>query len=219
MCLLLIAVFCCRMRPGPRQRRPGIVRPTTFEQLRQAAEAGDARAQFDLGVRYAGGKGVAANDAEAARWIALAAAQGLVDAQFNLGLMYADGNGVAVDPQQAVFWLRKAADQGDARAQSNLGLMYAMAAAFRQMQRKQRSGIARPPIRVRSPHSSRSDSCTPPEMASRRTRSRRQPGFFVPPNMATGGAIQYRPALHARASASPGRCPGGRMVPEGGVTR
>ena len=73
-----------------------------MQRLRQAAEAGDARAQFDLGVRYASGKGVPANDAEAARWIALAAAQGLVDAQFNLGLMYADGNGVALDPAQAV---------------------------------------------------------------------------------------------------------------------
>src|SRR5512132_1569301 len=58
--------------------------------LRQEAERGNANAQFDLGVRYATGKGVAHNDAEAALWIRKAADQGHVQAQFSLGLMYAD---------------------------------------------------------------------------------------------------------------------------------
>jgi TPR repeat protein len=87
--------------------------------LRLAAEGGDHNAQFQLGVRYATGKGVAHDDAQAAHWIRKAADQGNLDAQFNLGLMYADGNGVPQDDAQAVMWLRKAADRGDSRAQSN----------------------------------------------------------------------------------------------------
>ena len=93
--------------------------------LRTAAERGDPRAQYLLGVRYATGDGVVEDDATAAQWIRKAADQGLADAQFNLGLMYADGNGVPQDSATAVSWLRKAAEQGDARAESNLGLMYA----------------------------------------------------------------------------------------------
>ena len=110
-CLLAIAIVGYTAISSALPAQTATREADDVRQLRLAAEAGDARAQFDLGVRYAGGKGVAANDAEAARWIGLAAAQGLADAQFNLGLMYADGNGVGVDPQQAVFWLRKAADQ------------------------------------------------------------------------------------------------------------
>ena len=94
VCLLLVAVMCDTPASGASLAQTSNGEADEVRQLRQAAEAGDARAQFDLGVRYAGGKGVAPDTAEAARWIALAAAQGLVDAQFNLGLMYADGNGV-----------------------------------------------------------------------------------------------------------------------------
>ena len=88
--------------------------------LRQAAERGDPNAQFELGVRYAEGKGVAPDDKEAARWILKAAEQGHLEAQFNLGLMYADGNGVPLDESKAVEWLRKAAQKGSAQAQQIL---------------------------------------------------------------------------------------------------
>ena len=73
------------------------MRPEDLPSLRQAAERGDPNAQFELGVRYAEGKGVAPDDKEAARWILKAAEQGHLEAQFNLGLMYADGNGVPLD--------------------------------------------------------------------------------------------------------------------------
>ena len=79
--------------------------------LRQEADSGNANAQFDLGVRYATGKGVAHDDDEAARWIRKAAEQGHVSAEFSLGVMYADGNGVPQDSALALLWLRKAADQ------------------------------------------------------------------------------------------------------------
>ena len=78
-----------------------------------------------MGQRYANGKGVTKDDAQAAAWYRKAAEQGHAPAQFNLGLMYANGTGVAKDDAQAVSWYRKAAEQGFATAQLNLGAMYA----------------------------------------------------------------------------------------------
>jgi TPR repeat protein len=45
-----------------------------------AAEAGDADAQFSLGLMYETGVGVEANPEEALKWYGLAAAQGDLDA-------------------------------------------------------------------------------------------------------------------------------------------
>ena len=62
--------------------------------LRVKANAGDADAQYNLGVCYNVGHGVPQDSVQGAAWIRKAAEQGLVGAQFNLGLMYAYGRGV-----------------------------------------------------------------------------------------------------------------------------
>lgn len=93
-------------------------------QLLQAAEQGDASAQYDLGVMYAEGHGVPQDYAEAATWYQKAADQGHADAQINLGDMYCDGKGVSQDYAEAFKWFRKAAEQGDGVAQDFLGYMY-----------------------------------------------------------------------------------------------
>jgi len=72
--------------------------------LRARAEAGDAEAQYNLGVSYAYGQGVPEDDVEAVRWFRLAADQGSADAQYSLGVMYADGQGVPQDYVQAHMW-------------------------------------------------------------------------------------------------------------------
>ena len=95
-----------------------------LDTVRQAAEQGDATAQFNLGNMYASGRGVLEDDAEAVRWYRLAAEQGHADAQFNLGVKYDFGEGVPLDDAEAVKWYRLAADQGLANAQFNLGNMY-----------------------------------------------------------------------------------------------
>jgi TPR repeat protein len=74
---------------------------------------------------YANGQGVPQDDAEAVRWLRLAAGQGNANAQDNLGNMYDYGRGVPEDAAEAVRWSRLAADQGHASAQGNLGYMYA----------------------------------------------------------------------------------------------
>ena len=73
-----------------------------LDTVRQAAEQGDATAQFNLGLMYANGEGVPEDDAEAVRWYRMAAEQGLAIAQFNLGVKYDFGEGVPKDGAEAV---------------------------------------------------------------------------------------------------------------------
>lgn len=88
------------------------------------AEAGDAKAQLQLGMRYATGDGVVQNDKEAAKWFERAARQGLADAQYEYGLALLNGRGVVQDYQAAFEWIEKPALRGHARAQYSLGELY-----------------------------------------------------------------------------------------------
>ena len=94
--------------------------PEQFASLLKRAQAGDAKAQYNLGAAYAYGKGVAEDLEEAVKWWRKAAEQGDAMAQTNLGSMYANGLGVAKDEAEAVKWYRKAAEQGNAHAKENL---------------------------------------------------------------------------------------------------
>jgi len=108
--------------PSKAQQAP---QDDSLNQLRQRAENGDAESQYALGLRYAKGKGVPQNYAQAFFWFRKAAEQGHAGAQNNLGAMYQNGWGVPQDYAQAAFWYRKAAEQGYAVAQNNLGVLYA----------------------------------------------------------------------------------------------
>ena len=68
-----------------------------LETVRKKAEAGDVVAQYNLGVRYVNGEGVAADDVAAVKWFRKAAEQGDAIAQTNLGFMYLLGEGVPED--------------------------------------------------------------------------------------------------------------------------
>lgn len=94
-----------------------------IDAIRQAAEQGDAQAQFDLGHMTARGEGVTGDKAEGARWLRKAGEQGHVDAQFLLAGLYLMGDGVAQSAPEGVEWLDRAASQGHADAQYLLGLM------------------------------------------------------------------------------------------------
>ena len=74
--------------------------------IRALAVAGDAHAQFVLGGRYAAGRGVPQDDAEAVAWFRLAATQGHNEAQENLWVWYSTGRGVPQDDVEAVAWYR-----------------------------------------------------------------------------------------------------------------
>jgi TPR repeat protein len=95
----------------------------TQEQI-DAARAGDADAQFNLGAAYDLGDGVARDPAEAARWFRQAAEQGDREAQSRLGSMLYHGDGVVRDDNAAFGWLARAAQQGDVVAQRGLAVLY-----------------------------------------------------------------------------------------------
>ena len=92
--------------------------------LKQQAEAGDAPAQDELGLRYAEGRGVPKDVSKALTWYRKAAEQGHAGAQYSLGLMYYNGKGVPKDATQAAAWVRKSAEQGNSDAQAGLAWMY-----------------------------------------------------------------------------------------------
>ena len=79
----------------------------TLAETRQAADQGDAEAQYSLGLMYATGEGVPEDFTQAAAWWRKAADQGHADAQFGLGGMYATGQGVTQDFTQAAAWWRR----------------------------------------------------------------------------------------------------------------
>ena len=86
---------------------------------RKAAEQGNARAQSNLGVMYAKGRGVRQDYATAASWYRKAAEQSDATAQSNLGVIYYNGRSVPQDFVIAHMWLNLAAASGDKDAVEN----------------------------------------------------------------------------------------------------
>ena len=68
-----------------------------FNSLRKAAEQGDAKAQYNLGIAYYNGEGVAKDQVEAVKWWRKAAEQGDAQAQLYLGLAHNNGFGALKD--------------------------------------------------------------------------------------------------------------------------
>lgn len=109
-----------------------------IEIIRNAAEKGDAKAQFTLGCIYDGVRldsqspywsrttmmGDEINYERAAYWYNQAAAQGNPGALNNLANAYRKGNGVEKDLVRATELMRSAAEKGDAMAQLNYGDMF-----------------------------------------------------------------------------------------------
>jgi TPR repeat protein len=83
------------------------------------AEQGDVKAQSNLALMYANGRGVPQDYAAAISWYLKAAEQGDAEAQSNLGLMYANGRGVPRDYVSALMWFNLAAAKGDEIAKRN----------------------------------------------------------------------------------------------------
>jgi len=85
---------------------------TALQEWKPLAEAGNADAQYNLGVMYENGQGVPQDYKEAVKWYRLAAEQGHAKAQTNLGLMYEYGNGVLQDNTMAHMWYNIASANG-----------------------------------------------------------------------------------------------------------
>jgi hypothetical protein len=87
--------------------------------LRDAAEKGDANAQYCLGLLYSGGRGgLPKGYSEAAKWYRRAANQGHKSAMLFLGLSYRNGQGVPTDYVLAYKWFSLAAARDRSMAEA-----------------------------------------------------------------------------------------------------
>ncbi len=93
--------------------------------LRAAALKGDPTAAYEIGLRFAEGKGVTANLDEAAKWYDRAAQAGVVPAIFRLGTFYEKGLSVKKDVDIARRYYIQAAERGNAKAMHNLAVLEA----------------------------------------------------------------------------------------------
>ena len=95
-------------------------------EIRKKAEAGDATAQFNLGLMYAKGNGVLKNSTEAAKWYRKSAEQGDAGAQVFLSGCYYLGEGVPKDIVSAHAWANNASANGNERGKIIIGMMESM---------------------------------------------------------------------------------------------
>jgi localization factor PodJL len=93
--------------------------------LRAAALKGDPRAAYEIGLRYAEGRGVASNYTEAAKWYERAAQGDVVPAMFRLGTLHEKGLGTTKDMTAARRFYEQAAARGNAKAMHNLAVIEA----------------------------------------------------------------------------------------------
>jgi hypothetical protein len=115
------------------------------------AKAGAADAQYEVGIMYLKGQGVAQDREKALEWLKKSSAAGYqlatsklsrideqeskfeqlqneakagnLDAQYELGMMYLKGRGIEADDSKARQWLQRAADKGDSKAITRLGIL------------------------------------------------------------------------------------------------
>jgi len=90
------------------------------------AKDGDPKAQFNVGLIYANGKGVNKDSYQAMEWYKKAAEQGNSAAQYNLAKLIAQRPD-SKDPRamkKIMYWYEKAAESGRKEAVNDLALLY-----------------------------------------------------------------------------------------------
>jgi TPR repeat protein len=92
--------------------------------FREAADAGNPMAQYEIGWLYDNGLGVTKDHKEAMTWYLKAANAGIGPAMAKIGVPYTLGQGVTQDYEQAFVWFQKGANAGDADSMLGLGILY-----------------------------------------------------------------------------------------------
>ncbi|CAE5963704.1 unnamed protein product [Arabidopsis arenosa] len=90
--------------------------------LKQSAENGYVRAQYQLALCLHQGRVVKTNLLEASKWYLKAAEGGYVRAMYNISLCYSVGEGLPQNRKLARKWMKRAADHGHCKAQFEHGL-------------------------------------------------------------------------------------------------
>jgi Sel1 repeat len=102
---------------------PCLAQTPSFAATRKAAEQGDAKAEYNLGIIYGRGQGVPPDQSESTKWIRKSAQKGYAAAQFDIGLWYFKGDGVPQEYKEAAKW-------GISMRNSSLGICITSAKAF-----------------------------------------------------------------------------------------
>lgn len=102
---------------------------SSLDDLIKAANAGNPTAEYELGMVYINGAGVAFSVHDGMKWLLKAASDGSSDAADKVGNLFmeiANSNqgGSGNELAEAVNFFRQAADAGNADAQSHLGFLY-----------------------------------------------------------------------------------------------
>ena len=79
---------------------------------RRAAMNGNAKAQFDLAIMYATGRGVEKNESIAFNWFHKSARRNYAPAKYYMGISFLQGRGVKKQRELARYWFRLALKQG-----------------------------------------------------------------------------------------------------------
>ncbi|XP_010427839.1 PREDICTED: F-box protein At1g70590 [Camelina sativa] len=90
--------------------------------LRQSAENGYVRAQYQLALCLHQGRVVQPNMVEASKWYLKAAEGGYVRAMYNISRCYLVGEGLHQNRKLGSKWMKRAADHGHSKAQFEHGL-------------------------------------------------------------------------------------------------
>lgn len=144
--------------------------------LKKAAQSGEAVAQYKLGMRYESGDGVPQSYSEAVKWYCQAANQDLVEAQCKLGYCYYFGKGVSQSYTEAVTWFRKAANQGNVDA---LNMIDECEKQFKQDEEEKNTLVAES-----------SDNSVTPSYSKQRHRSFNTPRWNTRPSGFSMGYVQ-----------------------------
>jgi TPR repeat protein len=95
-----------------------------FADTLKSARLGLPDAQYEVGLMYANGVGVARDIEQAVHWIRQSAQKGVPTAQYLLGTRYETGVGVEQSEHQALVWYAKSAEQGHIKALLRAGKLH-----------------------------------------------------------------------------------------------
>lgn len=104
---------------------PALPEGVSSQRLKQALEAQNPRAYFDVAIRLADGRSIPRNVEAAIPWLVLAAERDHAPAYYRLGNIYEKGLGPKRDIGQAVSAYEKGAALGNRKSMHNLATLYA----------------------------------------------------------------------------------------------
>lgn len=107
-----------------RKQKSSIEDSISIGQLILNAKAGDAEAQYNLGICYETGNCIERDTEQALYWYQKSVDQGFALAKYALSKMYAEGNSVDKDLAKAIPMMQEAAEAGVTSAIYGMGMAY-----------------------------------------------------------------------------------------------